>query len=307
MSWVATAIVGGSLLTGYASYAGSQGASRAAQRGADAATGEQARQFDLIRGDTAGLRSIQGSALGTLASLYGWAPPSQGQFADPSRPLVMDSGGVPTVDSSRYQSDPAYRYAWDKTLAWEKSNRPGWDGQQTYWAKATGEDWSRLNELMAKNLSEYNAQHPQEASAATGTGRPNMGAFFESPDYQFNLGEGQKAIDRSLAARGRSLSGAGVKEGIRYASGMASGEYGKFVDRLLAAAGLGTTGVSLSANAGMNAANNIGAAQMNAANTRASGYMNAAAGINNAVQGGISNYMLYQYLNKPPAAVGAGG
>jgi hypothetical protein len=302
---VAAAIIGGSVVAAGASYAGSQGASRAAQRGANSATAEQARQFDLVRSDTAPLRSIQGSALSTLASLYGWAPPSQGAISDPSRPLFMDAGGVPTVDSARYQSDPAYRYAWDKTLAAERAS-PAWrnQGASTYYAPANGADAARLTESLTRGISEYNAQHPQEAGAAAGTGGPNMSAFFESPDYQFNLAEGQKAIDRSLAARGRSLSGAGVKEGVRYASGMASNEYGRFVDRLLATAGLGTTGVSLSANAGMNAANNIGAYQMNAANTRASGYMNTAAGINNAVQGGISNYMLYQYLNKP--ATGGG-
>jgi hypothetical protein len=172
--------------------------------------------------------------------------------------------------------------------------------------KGNDADFSRITDSLTKNIAEYQAAHP-EAAPGTGSRAPNQGAFFASPDYQFNLEQGQQGIDRSLAARGRALSGAGVKEGTRFASGMASREYGSFVDRLLQAAGLGTTGTTLSAQAGMQSAGQIGAAQINAGNNRASAYMSGAEGINSAVQGGISNYMLYQYLNKKPAAVGAGG
>lgn len=300
--WVAAAAT--VVAAGTSAY-GAHQAGKAAQHGADAASAESARQFDLVRGDTAGLRSTQTSALDTLASLYGWAPPSQAQYSDSGRQLVQSQGGVPTVDAQRYASDAAYRYAWDKTLETEKATRPGWSGQATYTMRANDADWSRLNETMARNLSEYSAQHP-EAAPGTGSRAPNQGAFFESPDYQFNLAQGQQGIDRSLAARGKALSGAGVKEGARYASGMASREYGSFVDRLLAAAGLGTTGVTTSAQAGMQTAGQVGAAQINAGNNRASAYMTGAEGVNNAVQGGIQNYMLYNYLKKP-AAVGAGG
>lgn len=137
---------------------------------------------------------------------------------------------------------------------------------------------------------------PVTIDGATGAviepGKPDMSAFFESPDYQFNLGEGQKAIDRSLVARGRGLSGAGVKEGVRYASGAASNEYGNFVSRLMTQAGLGETGVNTSANAGLTTSSNIGNALQNQGNARASGY----AGKNEAVQGTLGN-LLTLYLS----------
>jgi hypothetical protein len=132
-----------------------------------------------------------------------------------------------------------------------------------------------------------------------------MGAFFASPDYQFNLGEGQKAIDRSLAARGGALSGASVREGARYASGLASQQYGDYTNRLLTIAGLGSAATSNVAAAGQNMANNNSAAILNNANARASSYMTQAQGVNNAVQGGISNYLLQQYLSKPPVTTTA--
>jgi hypothetical protein len=290
----------GAVVAGGAAVYGSRQAGNAAQRGANTATAESGRQFDLIRSDTAGQRQIGNSALDTIASLYGWAPPSQAQFSgDSGRELVLSQGGIPTVDAQRYANDPAYKYAWDKTLATEQATRPGWNGQSTYNMRAKDADWSRLNETMARNLAEYRTNNPQPTTGA-GSGQPNMGAFFESPDYQFNLGEGQKAIDRSLAARGRGISGEGVKEGVRFASGQASGEFNNFTQRLLQIAGLGAAGITTSANAGMTSAGQIGAAQVNAGNNRASAYMAGAQGVNNAVQGGISNYLLNQYLQKPP-------
>lgn len=135
-------------------------------------------------------------------------------------------------------------------------------------------------------------------SSATSTGRPDMSVFFNSPDYAFNLAEGQKAIDRSLAARGRALSGAGVRAGVRYASGLASGEFSNFYNRLASQAGLGQTATSNTAAAGMQAAGNIGNAYMANGANQAQIANNMYAGINNSVQGGIQNYMLMRYLQQ---------
>jgi hypothetical protein len=131
---------------------------------------------------------------------------------------------------------------------------------------------------------------------AQGPAGPDMSVFFQSPDYQFNLQEGQQGIDRSAAARGGLLSGAAVKAGTRFASGLASREYSSFVDRLMQQAGLGTTGIGASAAAGANAASNIGNAYMNAGNTRANAYMQQGQNVNNQLQGTASNLLLMKYL-----------
>jgi len=115
--------------------------------------------------------------------------------------------------------------------------------------------------------------------------------FMASPDYQFRLSEGAKAIDRS----GRPLSGAAVKEGIGYASNLASGEFGNYYNRLASQAGMGQTATGSTAAAGAGAAGNIGNAMIGQGAARASAY----GGMNQAVQGGASNMMLSQYLNKP--------
>jgi hypothetical protein len=82
---------------------------------------------------------------------------------------------------------------------------------------------------------------------------------------------------------------------MRYASGLASQESGQFVDQLLAAAGLGTTGAATVGNVGQNTAANVGNAAMAGANARSSGYNS----INNAIQGGLSNFLLNRYLGRP--------
>lgn len=269
-----------------ASIYGSNQAAKAAGKGAEASIGESRRQFDLVRQDTAPYRQAGVGALDKLARLYGLgsvgsgAPQRQAgsQRFKPSEIVRLKSQGMSIDDiiSLGYLGGEG-----SKELSYLQNSG------------FTADDISRLQQ------GRFSA--PAPGAAASETAAPDMSVFTESPDYQFNLGEGQKAIDRSLAARGRALSGAGVREGVRYASGMASNEFGNFYNRLANIAGLGQAGVSQSASAGAQAAGNIGAAYQNAGNARASAYMTGAQGVNNAVQGGIGNYLLMNYL-KPGAA-----
>jgi hypothetical protein len=53
------------------------------------------------------------------------------------------------------------------------------------------------------------------------------------PGYQFRLGQGQQAIDRSLAAQGLGQSGAAIKASQDYAQGLADQTYGDAYNRYL--------------------------------------------------------------------------
>jgi hypothetical protein len=294
MSWVATAIIGGSVITAGAGYASSRSATRAAQGGADAATDEQARQYDQTRADLAPYRVTGTAALNQLGRLYGLPTTTSEEFTSQQERLIGDR--MLPADARLVSTDGGRDRYYDVYLGDQLigSVRPG--GKNGRFTPAAGVDTYQLSRQ--RQLSQ---QQQQQSTPGT----PDMSVFFESPDYQFNLAEGQKAIDRSLAARGRSLSGAGVREGIRYASGMASNEFGNFYNRLANLAGIGQTATNSTATAGMNAANNIAQNHLYAGNARANGYMQTGQAVNNAVQGGIQNYMLYQYLNKPPATGGA--
>lgn len=55
--------------------------------------------------------------------------------------------------------------------------------------------------------------------------------FEADPGYQFRLSEGQKALDRTAAAKGKLLSGAQLKASQDFNQGLASQEYGNWWDR----------------------------------------------------------------------------
>ena len=65
--------------------------------------------------------------------------------------------------------------------------------------------------------------------------------FRTDPGYQFRLGEGQKAIEQSAAAKGLGQSGKTLKSITSYAQGLASDEFQKVADRY---ANLATMGQS---------------------------------------------------------------
>lgn len=128
-----------------------------------------------------------------------------------------------------------------------------------------------------------------------------------NPAYQFQLKQGQQALDRSSAARGMGYSGAQMKAAQDYGQGMASqqydkeynratSEFGDYYNRLASLAQGGQQAVSTLGSQGSNyssgASNTLGSLggylQNNlgqAANARASGYIGKA----NAINGGIQN------------------
>jgi hypothetical protein len=124
--------------------------------------------------------------------------------------------------------------------------------------------------------------------------------FEQDPGYAFRLSEGQKALDRSAAARGGLISGSALKAAQRYGQEMGSQEYTNAFNRyqtersaqlnpLQSLAGVGQTTAAQLGQAGQNMATGAGAAYMGAGNARASGYVGAA----NAVTGGLQSYLNY--------------
>lgn len=305
---VAAAIVGGAVVSAgasaYSANKQAKAAGAAGQAGAaasEAAVAEQRRQYDQTRADFADYRDRGISALDRIGLLYGFGTPQRGGYFDAAQ-YLRDNPDVAADDyfGAKDLQRPVTEVGGRRGLI-AKAADTAVRGSATPESRAR-EHWDKHGQYESWRKNPFVGGTPGRAAGA-----PDMSVFFESPDYQFNLAEGQKAIDRSLAARGRSLSGAGVKEGIRYASGMASNEFGNFYNRLASIAGIGQAATNSTATAGMNAANQTGAAMMYGGNARASAYLNQgqaaanmAAGINNATQGGISNYLLYQYLNKSP-------
>jgi hypothetical protein len=132
-----------------------------------------------------------------------------------------------------------------------------------------------------------------------------------NPAYQFQLQQGQRALDSSAAARGMGYSGAQMKASQQYGQGLASqeydkqynrasGEFGDYYNRLSGLAQGGQQATSALSNAGnqyaTGASNTLGSLggyiQNNlgqAANARASGYVGGANAINNGIQSMTNN------------------
>lgn len=145
-----------------------------------------------------------------------------------------------------------------------------------------------------------------------------MAQFQADPGYAFRLSEGQKALERSAAARGGLMSGATGKNLLRYGQEMGSQEYQNAFNRyqaerqarlqpLQSLAGVGQTTAQQLGQAGMQTAQNIGELGTSGAAARASGYVGQANALSNALSGVSNAYMQSQLLNRLlPAGGGIG-
>ena len=139
-----------------------------------------------------------------------------------------------------------------------------------------------------------------------------MAQFQEDPGYAFRLAEGQKALERSAAARGGLISGNALKAAQRYGQEMGSQEYQNAFNRYLrereaqlnplqSLAGVGqTTAQTMAGQAGSyganvgNLASATGASSANAlmaaGNARASSYGGMAQAAGQGLQGLYQNW-----------------
>lgn len=131
-----------------------------------------------------------------------------------------------------------------------------------------------------------------------------MDQFQQDPGYAFRLSEGQKALDRSAAARGGLISGAALKAAGRYGQEMGSQEYMNAFNRyqternamlnpLQSLAGVGQTTAGQLGQAGQNYATNAGNLITGGAAAQAAGQV----GVANAVTGGLGTYLNYSNNN----------
>jgi hypothetical protein len=147
----------------------------------------------------------------------------------------------------------------------------------------------------------------------------------QDPGYAFRVSEGQKALDRSAAARGGLISGGALRAATRYGQDMGSQEYGNAFNRALTGynadvarsdtgynrlasmAGVGQTVNQQLGAAGQNYANNAGAALTAAGQANAASQMGQGNTWNNALGTMASSYQNQQNFNTWMNQNGAGG
>lgn len=101
------------------------------------------------------------------------------------------------------------------------------------------------------------------------------------PGYLFRLGQGQDAVQNSMAARGGSLGGNALKALTEYGQNFASNEFSNAFNRLAGVANTGQTTAQNLGSFGQNTANNVGNNLAMIGQARASGYAGQANAVNN--------------------------
>jgi len=136
-----------------------------------------------------------------------------------------------------------------------------------------------------------------------------MQDFQESPAYQFNLGEGLKAINKGAAARQRYYAPATLQDIAKYSQGLASNEFqnsynmfrdnqGDVFERLFGMSGMGQNAAAMTGSAGVASARGAGDAVMGGANARAAGMVGAANAVTGAAGDIYNNYLMNRILTR---------
>ena len=202
---------------------------------------------------------------------------------------VVAAGGA--VYSSKKQAEAAKK----QTQAAEKGQESSEDFQLTMFREgqeATA-PWREVGEQALGQLAgEYGLAGPEGFEGAPGAG------FQETPGYQFQLAEAEKAAQRQLSAGGLSGSGAEMRELQRIAQGTAAQGYGDYLQGLRSMAGLGQTSAGQTATQATGVGANIGAGQyassMQAGQAAAQGAIGQANVVTSAISQGIGAYGMYQ-------------
>jgi hypothetical protein len=135
-------------------------------------------------------------------------------------------------------------------------------------------------------------------------------AMTADPGYAFRLSEGQKALERSAAARGGLISGSALKAATRYGQDMGSQEYTNAFNRyqternaqlnpLQSLAGMGQTTMTNLGTMGASNAANVGNLITGGAAANAAGQVGQA----NAITSGLGTYLNYNQGNNLVAAL----
>lgn len=277
-----------------------------AKSAADQSVAENKRQFDITQGNLKPYITRGNNAgeylnylLGIPGAIPGWSPSNpQGSGAAPASATGDTSGGYTGGGNTLRTIGHVYD---------DNGRGRMIDGEVFHQPHVVPRGSMTLS-----NVGQFNPQNDANYGSLL---KPfTMADFTKGPDYDFLLNEGQRAIQRSAAARGSVLGGGTLKALLKYGQDYGSTKYGEAYNRnaldktrtynfLAGVSGSGQQEANTLANIGQNyAANNANIVQNSAAeigNARASGY----AGIGNAINGGINgimqSYLLKNVFGKP--------
>ena len=129
------------------------------------------------------------------------------------------------------------------------------------------------------------SQYDAQGNKTTLSEQDRSNLFQKSPGYQFRLEQGQKALEATQAARGGMLSGGAMKEMNNYSQGIASDEYGNYINQLSGLAGIGQNAANAMGNYELGAGAQIANYSQQSGMADANRYMN----LGNNIGGGMQS------------------
>jgi hypothetical protein len=123
-----------------------------------------------------------------------------------------------------------------------------------------------------------------------------MAKFQQSPGYQWQLGQGLRAVDAGAASQGILRSGATIKGEETFGQGLANTDFGNYWNRLQQLSSGGLTAAGGIANAATGGAANIAATDRGAAGQQSNIIGNEASSIGTAANGLFNNQGFQSYL-----------
>jgi hypothetical protein len=163
----------------------------------------------------------------------------------------------------------------------------------------------QMHDETTANLAPYNLAGQNALAQMQQLNSGNFSSFTQSPDYQFALSQGTKAMDASAAARGNLFAGGYGEQMQQFGQGLASQNYSAYYNRL---AGLASQGENSAAQTGYQNANYANAAtgiNTNAGEAAAQGTLGQASAWNNGLNQLSSAYG--QYASSYGGGSGYGG
>jgi hypothetical protein len=192
-------------------------------------------------------------------------------------------------DQVKYQGQPFLTK--DEILGLSGSEQAAYQNVDGKYYRTDGQSGSpssagpNLSSLLQGDIDAEIARLKGEDSYGSLASKFSLDDYEADPGYQFRLDEGNKALERSQAAKGGLLSGAAMKEALRYGQGMGSQEYGnsynRFMDqnntlynRYSGISNQGMGAVNSGSQSGQNYANNMSGIYGNIANANAASAIN---------------------------------
>ena len=287
MSFVAAAIAGGAVVGGAASIYGASKSAKAAGQAADATT--RSTELQIQAGKDATRRAIREAKIGNEAATNALVTAAQ-KAGGAERKAAVRAG-----DAKLKGLGQAANSLLENANAGTGAKLKGVNDAQTAATSANLKNNAFFKKVFATGAKELEPWRDAGKSAiasisaglADGSFSMDGWNFEADPGYQFRLEQGQKALDRSAAARGNLLSGGQLAASTAYNSGMASQEYASAYERaraekeagfnrLIGVADRGQQAVNDTAVLRDTAAARVGAGNLNIADAKATGALGRA-------------------------------